>query len=301
MRRGQKRILAGLAGLILGAVSLAVYLLLRPISVKTIIIPTLAVLPSVTPSATPPLTLTPSSTPTFTATLTPSATETPLPSPTLATRVLVITAVMPGVQPTTLSEALLVTVLPALPEPLDPLPDATQGAPPFWGWYSFELDHPVISYGGAEWLPVLAAEASRGQYHRTEDMRGYARFPFDGIGLRVRYVAARNMGMFTLIVDGQVLDTIDAYAPERTFPTTRIYTLPSGSHLLQIQPTGRKNPQSEGYVVGLDAIQVYRNDQVQIAAAFEFTHCIAPPPNRAGSADRRAAHITANTFADPTK
>ena len=109
-----------------------------------------------------------------------------------------------------------VTVLPALPEPLDPLPDATQSAPPFWGWYSFESDHPVISYGGAEWLPMLAADASRGQYHRTEDMRGYARFPFVGVGLRVRYVAARNMG---IVRRRNIRDTNEGWLRD-TFPNS---------------------------------------------------------------------------------
>jgi hypothetical protein len=194
--------------------------------------------------------------------------------------VLVITAVMPGVHASNRDVSMTSdgTVMPALPEPLDPLPDATQGAPPFWGWYRFESDHPVVDYGEAAWLPVLAADASRGQYHRSEDVRGYVRFPFVGAGLRVRYAAARDMGVFSLMVDGQVLDTIDAYAPARIFPTTRLYTLTPGSHMLQIQPTGQKNPQSEGFGVGLDAIQVYRDDQAQIASASEATRISTPTP-----------------------
>ena len=89
---------------------------------------------------------------------------------------------------------------------------------------------------------------------------GTATFAFEGEGLRIRYVAARNMGMFDLLVDGVVLDTIDAYAPERDFPGTRIYTLGQGTHVLQIRSAGQKNPASAGFVVGLDAIQVYRAD-----------------------------------------
>ena len=34
-------------------------------------------------------------------------------------------------------------------------------------------------------------------------------------------VAARNMGVIEVIVDGEIIDTIDAFSPELTFPGTR--------------------------------------------------------------------------------
>ena len=37
-------------------------------------------------------------------------------------------------------------LLPAPPDPVDPLPDATDTAPPFLGWYRFESDYPTIRY-----------------------------------------------------------------------------------------------------------------------------------------------------------
>jgi hypothetical protein len=238
---------------------LLVYPRLREVS---LVLPTLAVLPSLTPTSTWTPSRIPSQTPTFTPTLTASPTPslTPTATPTLATRVIEITAIMPGVYipPTLTPFPFGMTILSAPPEFYEPLPDATNTAPPFNGWYSFESDFPLVRYS-PPWTPRLSEYASRGQYHRTEDLNGRATFPFDGEGLRLRYVAAQNMGMFDVIVDGIVLDTIDAYAPSLLFLGTRVYMLHPGQHLLELRSAG-KNHASEGYVIGLDAIQVFRAD-----------------------------------------
>lgn len=229
-------------------------------------LPTLLELPTLTPSATWTATWTQSPTmtasPSSTATLTPTATVSPLPSVTrtLTTRVLDIAAI--GDFGTVLTSTLLPagTVLLSAPPPLiEPLPDATLQPPPYEGWYSFESDHPLVTYS-SPWMPRQVREASRGQYHRTEDLTSTMSFPFEGEALRIRYVAALNMGMFDLFVDGQKLDTIDAYQPDLTFPGTQVYVLERGTHLLQIRSAGTKNPASEGFTVGFDAVQVYRSN-----------------------------------------
>ncbi len=48
----------------------------------------------------------------------------------------------------------------------------------------------------------------------------------------MRYVAAQNMGLFEIVVDGLVLETIDAYANELRFPVTAVYFVGSGVHQL---------------------------------------------------------------------
>ena len=227
-------------------------------------LPTLLEFPTLTPSTTWTATWTQSPTPTVTlsstATLTPTATVSPFPSvtPTLTTRVLDIAAIGDFRAAATSTALPAGTVLLPAPPPLvDPLPDATLQPPPYEGWYSFESDHPLVTYS-SPWMPRQVREASRGQYHRTEDYTSTMSFPFEGEGLRIRYVAARNMGMFDLFVDGQKLDTIDAYHPELSFPGTQVYVLSRGPHLLQLRSAGTKNPASEGFTVGFDAVQVYR-------------------------------------------
>ncbi|MEP6987079.1 MAG: hypothetical protein ABI970_15845, partial [Chloroflexota bacterium] len=227
-------------------------------------LPTLMVLPSLTPSARPTatplptITSTPTQTFTATSTATSTASATPTSTATLATRVLSLSAVMPGVY---LSPSLTpfpagTILLSAPPNPVEPLPDATLLPPPYPGWYSFESDNPNVIYS-SPWESRLVREASRGEYHRSEDLRSTIAFTFEGEGLRVRYVAARNMGLFELIVDGKIVDTIDAYSPELSFPGTRVYFVGRGTHQLLIGNSGRKNTASEGNTVGLDAIQVF--------------------------------------------
>lgn len=228
-------------------------------------LPTLSVLPSTTPTMTATNTQTPSPTPT--ATLTPTATATPTKTatqsptitPTLAVRLIEISAVMPGVYvpPTATAFPAGTILLPAPPEPIEPLPDATYEPPPYRGWYSFESDHPRVQYS-SPWQARQIIDASRGQYHRSEDTTSSVSFPFEGEGLRIRYVAARNMGMFDVIVDGQHIDTVDAYNDVLCFPGTQVYFVGPGQHTLTIRSSEQKNSASEGYVVGLDAVQIFQ-------------------------------------------
>jgi len=276
MRRPQpsaaRRLLPVLAALCLTAWSAAFLLFRSQTNTDNIVLPTLMVLPSLTPTETPAPTLPPTLTPTFTATSTAAPTETPpfTAMPTLNERVLTFTVIMPGVfippAPTDFPYGTI--LLSAPPQPIEPLPDATDTAPPFFGWYSFESDYPTVQYA-PPWTPRLSQFASRGQYHRTETASSTASFTFEGAGLRVRYVAAQNMGMFDIVVDGVVLETIDAYADELQFPVTDVYFVGSGVHRMEMRAIGRKHNASEGYVVGLDAIQVWRGDANTL---------IIPPP-----------------------
>jgi hypothetical protein len=269
----RRLVLPVLAALCLTAWAAAFFLIRAQPEANDIQIPTLMVLPSLTPTDTPAPTLTPTFTATLTATATSAPTDTPVPTlmPTLSERVLEIAVVMPGVfVPPTLTPFPPGTILlPAPPNPVEPLPDATDTAPPFFGWYSFESDYPTIRYS-PPWTPRLSQFASRGQYHRTEGAYDSATFMFEGEGVRVRYVAAQNMGRFEIVVDGAVLETIDAYADELRFPVTDVYYVGSGTHRLELRGIGQKNHASEGYVIGLDTIQVFRGDVHTL---------ILPPPS----------------------
>ena len=191
-------------------------------------------------------------------------------------------------------------MLPAPPNPVEPLVDATNNAPPFMGWFSFESDYPTIQYEPA-WAERFSESASQGEYHRTDTAYGTATFAFEGEGLRIRYVAATNMGIFQIVVDGVVIDTIDAYAETLTFPGTKVYSVGSGSHLLEIQATGRKNDRSDGSVVGLDAIQVYRGDANTADSSAARDHeypDIHSPGRSAYRTDQRATHGATDQHAD---
>lgn len=262
-------VLIALAALCVSAWGTAIYLYVHSSQGRVVIIPTLMVLPSLTPTNAPTTSPLPTNMVSDTSTATASPTVIPSVTPTLAERLLVVSASMPEVSiAPTVTQFAQRTVIPAPPNPVEPLVDATNNAPPFLGWFSFESDYPTVHYD-PPWTPRLAQDASRGQYHRIDIVYGTATFAFEGEGLRLRYVAATNMGIFEIVVDGSVIDTIDAYGDTLSFPGTRVYFVGRGSHLLQIRATGRKNDRSEGTVVGLDAIQIYRGDANTV---------IIPPP-----------------------
>src|SRR5262245_43647186 len=103
MQSNRRHRLAALAAVCLIPWTAALFLVVHPTWESPPAIPTRLALPSLTPSATLTMTPTSTSTATATATATPTATATaissatPSDTPTLATRVLEITAVMPGV------------------------------------------------------------------------------------------------------------------------------------------------------------------------------------------------------------
>ena len=280
-----RRLLPLLAELCLTAWAAAFFLLNSQVNRSAVILPTLMVLPSLTPTITLSPTYTPSLTLTASPTWTPFPTETAVPSvtPTLATRVLEIAAVMPGVDvaPTLTQFPAGTILLPAPPDPVEPLPDATHSAPPFTGWYRFESDYPTIWYS-PPWEPRLSTSASRGQYHRTESVDGTASFTFEGEGLRVRYVAAQNMGLFEILIDGVVLDTINAYADALSFPVTRVYVVGPGRHQLVLRAAGHRIDLSSGSVIGLDALEVFRADaNTFIPPSTSITSTPTPEPQPA--------------------
>lgn len=167
------------------------YLLFERSDHATAALPTLMVLPSLTASntatRTPTRTHTPTATATLTATYTPTATATftPTLTPTLSTRVVEINAVMPGVYvPPTLTPFPPGTILlPAPPQPVEPLPDATNEPPPYEGWYSFESDNPAVHTarpGNHAFTPapagdsITAAKMSRATPASTLREKAYA-------------------------------------------------------------------------------------------------------------------------------
>src|SRR5690606_28604915 len=101
-------------------------------------LPSLTASPSSTQTAIVTATFTASDTVTPTNSATPTATFTPPATPTLSVRLIEIVAVMPGVtiQPTETPFPDGTILLPAPPQPLEPLTDATNQPPPYTGWIS---------------------------------------------------------------------------------------------------------------------------------------------------------------------
>lgn len=223
--------------------------------------------PTLTAEASPTLTWTPVPTytqiPSPTPTLTSTPTLTPSLTPTLATQVIEATVLMPGVEIET-GAGQENPFLPTVPAPIEPLANATLTAPPYLGWITFESDHPSVEYVAGDWVKMQTERASRGQYHYAVAPDALIRFAFTGQAIQIRYVGYQNGGMWDIVIDGEIRQTINGYSPKAIFTNTDLIELPPGEHLLEIRNTGRADPASNGYMVALDAIHVYLTDPASI-------------------------------------
>jgi hypothetical protein len=123
----------------------------------------------------------------------------------------------------------------------------------------YETADPAYHYLTGHWFPFQAAQASQGGFSYATDLDARVALPFTGAGLRIRYVAYSLYGIFEIRIDGQFAAEIDSYSSHPSFLVSPIFRLTQGQHLVEIVNTGRKNPASTGYLVGLDSIEVYRS------------------------------------------
>jgi hypothetical protein len=222
--------------------------------------------PSATPSATATIqiTLSPTATPTLTPTITPTPTASPTPTitPTLATRVLEVTAVMPGVIGFT---------------PDNTMPDA----PPLDEWVRLESDHPNLEYVAGQWTAMWSWSAGQSEYRYSVDPEAAVRLAFEGEGVRVCYVAFWNGGLWEVIIDGQLVGTVDSYSAEAHFTCTDTFPVAPGAHILLVRNTGQRNPASSDTMLALDAVLVYRSAPSSVVtSASTLTRLPEPQPAR---------------------
>jgi hypothetical protein len=82
--------------------------------------------------------------------------------------------------------------------------------------------------------------------------------------VRVRYVSFTTSGIWNVVHDGEVEDTIDSYAPIGTFTGTSVYYVGSGEHTIELRNTSSTNDASNGNMIAFDAMQAYRPDDLTL-------------------------------------
>lgn len=255
--------------------------------------------PTFTAQSSPTLTWTPvptyTHTPSPTPTLTNTPTQTPSLTPTLAIQVIEATVVMPGVE-IEAGARQENPFLPTVPALIEPLPNATFTAPPFFGWITFESDHPAVAYIAGGWVKMQTERASRGQYHYAVSSDALIRFSFVGQAIQIRYVGYQNGGIWEIAIDGEVRQTINGYSPQAIFARTNLLELPPGEHLLEIRNTGIADPASGGHMVALDAIHVYQADPASIPTL--ATPTSSPSPQMADFVQLQGAPTLRPTATD---
>jgi len=210
-----------------------------------------------------PVTLAPTTMPTLTPTASPSptASATPTVTPTLAVRVLEITAVMPGVV-------------------LDTAPASEPGALSLDEWVRFEADHPALDYLGGEWIDMWSWSAGQNEYRYSVDPDAAVRLDFEGEGVRVCYVAFWNGGRWEVVIDGQVVGTVDSYSAEAHFTCTDTFPVAAGAHTLLVHNTPQRNAASSDTMLALDAVLTYRANPSAVTWVETLTPSPEPQPAR---------------------
>lgn len=241
---------------------------------------TVVVFPSDTPTFTttvtePPsatVTVTSSATATSSSTLTP--TETLTPTPTLATRLFSVVAVNPGVTlyppSRTVAPTLTQTPLPTLnvpnPPPAAEIARAVESPITLTpsGWVRYEDNDQPLAFTGKWEDYTKTYRATNWHYRYSNDPAATATLRFVGAGVRVRYVLSPYGGVFEVRIDGVTVTTVSTYLsakkdPYGAFQSTDIFKLAHGWHTLEIINTNRREADSLGTVIALDAIEIYKN------------------------------------------
>jgi hypothetical protein len=181
-------------------------------------------------------------------------------TPTLAIRVLEVTAAMPDV----------------------PGFSSTTGAPdslPLDEWIRLESDHPSLDYISGQWVEMWSWSAGQNEYQYSVDPDAAVRLTFEGEGVRLCYVTFWNGGIWDIVIDGQVVSTIDSYSLEAHFTCTDTFVTASGTHSLLVRNTGGHNTSSSDTMIAVDAILIY-NPHPAALAAFQLTPSAEPHPAR---------------------
>lgn len=269
-----------------------------------------------TPSNTllPSATLTPTLTSTFTSTSTFTPSSTPTLTPSLATRVFPVVVINPGITSVYLAATKppnvtpTTTLTPTNAETLTPTPQPTVNVPKPpaisdldlaggqpEGWVRYEAVNPAIVWAG-KWFIYKDTYRSAGKaYKWTDDPNATMALHFHGAGVRVRYMALFGAGIFEVRVDGKVMREVDSYFPKDRDPkgdflTTEYWSLANGEHDVEVVNMHRKNFDSTGTVIGLDAIEVYRTDK---RVSFTPTIAVSATPTPSATLTASPAPIAA--------
>ncbi|GEM_PF-2277589 len=121
-----------------------------------------------------------------------------------------------------------------------------------------EDDSEQITYAG-QWKQQRQNQASHGGISFSNDPEGSsASFTWTGTDLAVLMVTGPEMGMASIVVDGdQAGQLVDLYSPAVQFEQ-RVFVLqdlPLGAHQVTIAPVHQHNTRSRGYTVALDALE----------------------------------------------
>ncbi len=94
-------------------------------------------------------------------------------------------------------------------------------------------------------------------YHATNTKDASVLFDFFGTSVKIFFIKSRNYGKADVYLDGQKIDTIDMYSSSLKYRASKRYlNLAYGNHQLKLVNSGRRNANSTGNYITLDAVDV---------------------------------------------
>jgi hypothetical protein len=128
---------------------------------------------------------------------------------------------------------------------------------PFYGWRRYQSIYFIQVIGS--WGIENDSSASAQQFRTSSSARAVARYPFSGDGIRLAYRAHLQGCLFDVVVDSQVLATVDSRAETTEWRVAGPYFLSSGYHVLDV----RSQAQESGVCsVDLDYMEVFSSPPV---------------------------------------
>ena len=128
----------------------------------------------------------------------------------------------------------------------------------FEGPLRVEQGHvPVVHRPPAAWRVERAGAASGGSFTLSGRAGATVSMRFDGSGVDWVTVTGPNRGRARVMIDGEVVRTVDLYSAAKTFGVVeRVDALSAGSHVVRIEVIGRKSAPSAGRLVAIDRFDV---------------------------------------------
>jgi predicted ester cyclase len=122
----------------------------------------------------------------------------------------------------------------------------------------YEQTDSRIAYSGT-WESRTKTFHSGGTYACTRYAAAKVTIKFSGTGMDYITNKDSQYGIAKVTLDGGTPQDVDLYSGERNVFQSKVWTvsgLPNTTHTVVVEYTGRKNPASSGYWIGLDAVNL---------------------------------------------
>ena len=114
----------------------------------------------------------------------------------------------------------------------------------------------------------------------NKDAAWYYPEPKDAAKQIKDYVAFWNGGRWEVVIDGQVVGTVDSYSAEAHFTCTDTFPVAAGAHTLLVHNTPQRNAASSDTMLALDAVLTYRANPSAVTWVETLTPSPEPQPAR---------------------